>query len=844
MSSRSNDTPATPFAADPTGDDAAEQTPIPPPTPPLLPSVPGYEVLGEVDRGGMGVVYRAKQIGFNRIVALKMILSGSQAGPEERDRFHAEAEAVVRLQHPNIVQVHEVGEYEGKPFFSMEFCRGGGLDKKLGGTPLPPAEAAALAETLARALQHAHERGVVHRDLKPANVLLAEDGTLKVTDFGLAKRMDTAGRTQTGDVLGTPSYMAPEQAGGKSREIGPACDVYALGAILYGCLTGRPPFRGPTALDTLAQVLTDDPVPPRRLQPRTPRDLETICLKCLEKLPIRRYATAAALADDLGRWRRGEAVRAQPPSVGYLLRKQFRRHRAALTVAAGMIALLVAVVTTAFVLLVAAWDKVQKNYETADQRRKDVEKKEGELRQTLGSLNKQLSILARSYADRSDAEYRAGNVRDCLNWMLRACEAAPRQDPVRPNYLRRLVDRGRCLPAVTLRHDGPVNAASFSPDGRLVVTASWDRTARLWDAAGGRGEVASPLQRFTHDAEVWSASFSPDGRTVVTGSADRTARLWDAADGSELHRFPHDAEVFGASFSPDGRTVVTAGGDHVARLWDAADGKERQRFTHDDQVWSASFSPDGRTIATASRDHTARLWDAATGKELLRLRHDGPVNTAMFSPGGRTVVTASGDRTARVWDAATGKELQRFSHDAEVLGASFSPDGRMVVTASMDTTARLWDAASGKELQLLPHGAEVLGASFSPDGRTIVTASRDKAARLWNVDFRSAPEEIDPDRLHAWVLVHSGQDFTDEGALRPLTAEELQQQRQILDAKGGDWQTPLDPRHWHLARAAEAEADQDWFAARFHLNRLLLNDPNNADLLRRRDEAAARLTPP
>ncbi len=215
----SEDGAATRHDGTPSSADTTAPVPIPPPSPPLLPSVPGYEVLEEIARGGMGVVYKARQNGFNRIVALKMILSGSHAGAEERARFRIEAEAVARLQHLNIVQVHEVGEHEGKPFFSMEFCRGGGLDKKLNATPLPPREAARLVEALARAVHAAHEKGVVHRDLKPANVLLAEDGTPKVADFGLAKQMDAAGRTQTGAVLGTPSYMAPEQAGGKSKDV-------------------------------------------------------------------------------------------------------------------------------------------------------------------------------------------------------------------------------------------------------------------------------------------------------------------------------------------------------------------------------------------------------------------------------------------------------------------------------------------------------------------------------------------------------------------------------------------------------------------------------------------------
>src|SRR5262245_55648208 len=261
-------------------------------------TVPGYELLEELGRGGMGVVYKARQVKLDRVVALKMILAGAHAGRDDLARFQAEAEAIARLSHPGIVQVYEVGQHEGLPFFSLEFCPGGNLDRKLAGTPLPPHQAAGLLEVLSGAKHAAHEKGIVHRDLKPANVLLAvaSDGPVehwlpKVTDFGLAKRLDAAGRTGSGTVLGTPSYMAPEQASG-SKDIGPVADVYALGAILYECLTGRPPFRADTPLDTLVQVVGDEPVPPHRLNPKVPRDLETICLKCLTKDPLKRYATA------------------------------------------------------------------------------------------------------------------------------------------------------------------------------------------------------------------------------------------------------------------------------------------------------------------------------------------------------------------------------------------------------------------------------------------------------------------------------------------------------------------------------------------------------------------------
>ncbi len=1156
-----------------------------------LPSVPGYEVLRELKRGGMGVVYQARQFGFNRIVALKMILSGSHAGPDDLARFRIEQEAVARLQHPGIVQVFEVGECEGKPFFSMEFCPGGGLDGKLNGTPLPPAEAARLVEMLGRAVQAAHDKGVVHRDLKPANVLLAADGTPKVADFGLAKRMDAAGATLPGAVMGTPSYMAPEQAApedvdGKPKEIGPAADTYALGAILYECLTGRPPFKAATAYETLVQVIADDPVPPRQLQSKTPRDLETICLKCLEKQPGRRYATAAELADELGRWRRGEPVRAQPPSLGYVLGKQVRRYRMPLIAAAWVLLLFAAVVTGAFVLLLGAWGTAQRNFETADQKGKDLEKSQGELQgalhQTKDALNakqdalnakqdaldaqkRQLSVSARLAASRSDADYSAGNLRDSLNWMLQAYELAPEDDTLRPRYVRVIGARGYCLSVLALWHDNTVNTTSFSADGRTVLTASFDRTARLWDAGTGKellrvrheglavfsasfspdgrtiltasedktarlwdtrngkelqrfthsGEVHSAsmspdgrtvvtvsqhsppqlwdaqsgkeLLRLKHDGEVYAAKFSPDSRTVVSVSSDETARLWDAASGRELQRLPHQGRVYNASFSRDGRKVVTSGSDKTARLWDVESGKELQRLTHDATVWSASFSPhgrkivtagsdktarlwdtesgkelhrlthdaddvfdasfspdgrslvtvsgmftsndksvrlwdvqsgkelkrlvrdldfsrpsfspDGRTIAAASgtsaflwdatrgkelqrlthtgevraasfspdartiltasldappllwdaitgkalgsfpdsgfvtrasfspdgrmvvttsdhtarvwdvvsrkelqqlahdgdvtaasfspdsrivltacRDKTARLWETASGKELQRLKHDDEVYTALFSPDGCTVVTAGRDgyvrlwdsasgkqvmqrsfgdtagfspdgrrvimasgKTALLWDAKNGEEVQQFRHDGVVLTAAFSPDGRTVVTVSFDKTARLWDAESGKELQRLTHDATVFDASFSPDGRTLVTASEDNTARLWDVGFLSTPTDVAPERLRAWVLLRTGQDFSTEGRLRPLTKEEWEQQRRMLDGSGGDWQPPPDPRRWHLAQAADAEADSDWFAVRFHLNWLLKDDPNNPDLRRRRDEAAAHL---
>jgi serine/threonine-protein kinase len=299
-------------------------------------SVPGYEIVAELGRGGMGVVYKARQIGLNRPCALKMILAGGHAGEDDLARFRTEAEAIARLSHPNIVAVYEVGEHGGTPFFSLEFCSGGSLDRKMAGTPIDPREAARLVRTLALAMQAAHDANVIHRDLKPANVLLSGDGALKITDFGLAKKLDQTSQTQTGVAMGTPSYMAPEQAEGR-KSVGPLADVYALGAILYECLVGRPPFKAATTFDTIMQVVTEEPVPPRRLNARVPADLETIVLKCLQKNPARRYASARELADDLGRFLAGEPIRAR--RVGRLERagKWARRNPVVASLLAGVV---------------------------------------------------------------------------------------------------------------------------------------------------------------------------------------------------------------------------------------------------------------------------------------------------------------------------------------------------------------------------------------------------------------------------------------------------------------------------------------------------------------------------
>ena len=292
----------------------------------------------------MGVVYKARQIRLDRLVALKMVLAGVHASPEQLARFSIESQAVAQLQHPGIVQIYEVGEHDGLPYFSLEFVAGGSLAKKIGGKPQPTLEAAGMVRDLALAMRKAHRRNIIHRDLKPANVLLTPDGQPKITDFGLAKRLDVdSQQTHTGVIMGTPSYMAPEQAWGRTHEIGPLTDLYALGAILYEMLVGRPPFQGASALETIELVRTQEPVPPTRLQPKIPVDLETICLKCLQKEPAKRYSDASALAEDLQRFLDGRPILARPVGAVERLTRWCRRNPKVAALAATVAALLVTV---------------------------------------------------------------------------------------------------------------------------------------------------------------------------------------------------------------------------------------------------------------------------------------------------------------------------------------------------------------------------------------------------------------------------------------------------------------------------------------------------------------------
>jgi WD40 repeat protein/tRNA A-37 threonylcarbamoyl transferase component Bud32 len=693
---------------------------------PRWPDVPGYEIVAELGQGGMGIVYKARQNNLGRLVALKMIRSGPLAGSVELARFRAEVEAVAHLQHPNIVQVYEVGEYEGRPYFAMEFVNGQDLHDVLDAKPQPPRQAAAFVETLARTMHVVHQHGIVHRDLKPANILLAfsrepegsaggalaagsllNEALPKITDFGLAKRLDSVdGPTLTGNIVGTPSYMSPEQAAGKSKRIGPPTDVYALGVILYEMLIGNPPFNAESAWDTIVMVTSADPVPPRRLQPKVPVDLETICLKCLDKDPAKRYSSADALAEDLRRFLAGEPILARPIGVWGRTVKWARRRPA--------LAALVAVSITALLLLFGGGLVYH-----------------AQLRRALDENQQQLVRLEVTQGKNLLEE---GDWFGALAWFVDAL-ALDKGNPAHEEMHRRRIGTllRECPQLVRIWfHQGPVWQVQFSPDGRQVLTTSEDHTACIWDAQSGER-----VTEFTkHPASVCYGSFDRTGQRVVTASVDGTVYIWEANTGRVLTPpLSHRGPLAGAFFSPDGRQVLTASDDKTACLWDASTGRLVRSLSHPNKVKWACFSPDGRRVATACEDGNARVWDAGGAEQpLVTLKHKGPVTDVEFHPKEPLILTASEDDTARLWNAVTGEPVfSPLRHRARVVQASFSPDGRRFITCSDDQTACIWDTASGKLISALRHRSGVNFADFTGPGRRVVTGSDDNAARVWDV---------------------------------------------------------------------------------------------------------------
>ncbi len=759
-----------------------------------------YEVQAEIGRGGMGVVYRARHVSLNRLVALKLIRAGVLAGDAELRRFENEAEAVAQLDHPGIVPIYEVGEHNGQRYLSMKLVSGGNLADRLAAFRDDPRATAALVVDAAEAVHHAHLRGILHRDLKPANILVDDEGLPHVTDFGLAKRVEAdAEMTTSGAILGTPAYMAPEQALGKRGAMTTATDVYGIGSILYALLTGRPPFTGDSVVDTLTKVKEEPPEPPRKLNAKVPRDLEVICLKCLEKEPRRRYSSAQALADDLRAWLENRPIAARP--VGTIERAaKFVRRRPALAAAYGLIA--------AVLVLAGFGGSLAWLWQSAERARAEaVVARDGEVHaRALAEKARDGETRARAEAEGQREKFERFDYGRTMQLALQewrednVAATAILLDSTRPDfrgwewhYVHRLCHSDE----LTLKgHAQAISSAAFSPDGSRIVTASKDNTAKVWDANTGAMILSFTLKEGTGIPR--SAAFSPDGTRIVTACGDSTAKLWDAKTGAKVLTLKgHHGMVSSAAFSPDGSGIVTTSNDFTAKLWDAKTGaaiffengknvanpylRTNSLTARASTFLMAAFSPDGARIVTAGSDNTAKVWNAKTGAEELTLKgHDGWVMSAVFSPDGARIVTAGMDNTAKVWNAKTGAEFLTLKRHLEQLTtAAFSPDGSRIVTASYDKTAKVWDAKTGAEFFTLKgHAGRVTSAAFSSDGSRIVTGSVDGTAKVWDA-ARSA--EVPTLKGHAQAI--SSAAFSPDGS-RIVTASK-DNTAKVWDAKTG-----------------------------------------------------------
>jgi WD40 repeat protein len=780
------------------------------------PSFGDYEILGELGHGGMGVVYRARQKSLNRFVALKLLPGRQFASAAQLRRFHVEAETAARLDHAHIVPIYEVGSVEGAHYFSMKLIEGPSLSQQLARSPRPtPADVARLVVTVARAVHHAHQRGVLHRDIKPGNILLAspaasapgEGGARSsrlapgadatglawcqpyVTDFGLAREIThESGLTQSGMILGTPGYLAPEQASGQ-RTLTTAADVYGLGAVLYEMLTGRPPFVGATPMEAVLEVLERDPAAPRSLAPGLDRDLETVCLRCLERAPERRYGSAAALADDLERWLTGVPIRARPAGRAERLAKWARRRPAV----AALSGLLVVLAVTAAGLVTWKWLDAEQQRRLAEQRTGEVERALEAADQARGQAEAALyrSLLGEARALRLSR--REGWRADALAGLARAAGIdSPERD--RPVLRGEVV---ACLAEFDARLLGRVPckasrvwSVAFSPDGQRIATAGYGGVLTVWRVQVG-GPVAEhsirddgpvhqkkmyypeaplPAVRFL-DAQrlaftTWKQSVvvapvragAPErtvegkaqprclaadrrGKWLAVSWIDGRVVLYDRAGGQEVRSWPALGR-FGSfqwvpvALTPDGARIAFIGPDGMIQVrLTSGEGEPVVLGRHRDGVRSLTFSGDGRFLLSASQDRTARVWDASGRSDpITLLGHTNRVNGADFSPDGEQVATVSDDQSVRLWDRRTGQALMVLRPGGgSLLGVAFSPDGRRLAVTSDDLF--LYEVGAPRERRhLAGHEYYVNGLCFLPGRPRLASCSGDKSVIVWDLE--------------------------------------------------------------------------------------------------------------
>jgi serine/threonine protein kinase/WD40 repeat protein len=713
-----------------------------------LPEIPGFETLAEIGRGGMGVVYKARQVGQDRIVALKMI----QGQPSQSDlgRFYDEAEAISRLRHPHIVQIVEVGRVDdGRVYCALEFVEGGTLTDKVRDKPQNPRSAAQLVEALARAMGYAHGRGIIHRDLKPANVLLHSRKALldlpeepdrqphdwdfrrfmpKISDFGLAKLLDRgAGYTSSGDILGTPSYMAPEQAEGKPYPIGPTTDVYSLGAILYEMLTGQPPFLGPTPMETLFLVHTQEPVPPRKLVKGVPPNLEAICLKCLRKKPEYRYPTAEALADDLHQFTEGQPIKAHINPIG--LEWRIFRQRTGTLIYAVLVFVLALIAGGA---LSISWMRNRHsgdNIRNIQEQSQDLQREVAQLRWERAQQNfdrgqpiaglLDLAAMANSNAPAPSDNELAHAIR--WNWILWKQEAP------------------------TLQAIAPVQArlAVLAADGNSALLCTAEGQVGLWrpdepDAldnmpAIDEGSVMKPVQALDMSAGGQWAAVLANGRVVLWDREKGKAVLLPSADGG--------ATVVAICFAADG-SLIALRSDQKWQRWQLETGRPPQSRLTGEGVAAVSISvaPNGKMLLL--RDDEGKVWltTLAAGSMPRELESRAVVTAAAWMPSGEEVISVCADGKLRVCNA-NDERLVLMLPDVggQASAVAASADGRQILVGGQDGNVQWWDVQSARLRCLLPLGQAISSLSLAADNRTFLTLEESGVIRLWDLPARSSP---------------------------------------------------------------------------------------------------------
>jgi serine/threonine protein kinase/WD40 repeat protein len=709
-----------------------------------LPSLgPGYEVLAEIGRGGMGVVYRARQVGLNRLVALKMVRAAEYASAELLARFRAEAEVVARLHHPNIVQIFDYGEHDGLPYLTLELVEGQTLAARLGSLPWPDRQAAVLVANLALAVQFAHERGVIHRDLKPANILLESrnleyesphNEIAKITDFGLAKvfRDDADAQTHTGSILGTPSYMAPEQASGQGELIGPQTDVYALGAILYEMLAGRPAFRGPTAIATLQQVLNDHPVALRRLNPRVSRDLVTICDKCLSKEPGSRYVSAGALASDLERFLNDRPIQARRNNAWERSWRWCRRNPALATLGTVVVVLLLAVATVSSISSVRL---------TAELKQRE----QAQIAERNARQSEQLHLW-----DAYLAEVRARTVSRQVGHRFAALETVDRASKLldqigrTPERERQL--RNAAIAALTLPDLRQIRRIESPSASHLACALSANRYVAALPAGdlSLRDLDSREMLCIKHRGTAVSPAISHDGRYVGINDS-RGSKVW-CIKGQEYTLAWEEVGASQLALAQDCRHAAVVGADRVMKWVDLDSGKVERQLGSGVANSSFSFHEGTRRIAVVGEKNVLIIsWE--TGEVLTELPLPTAIADVAWHPAGEHVAVSGVDDGVALWHVASGKRVLTYPHSG-VLKVYFVGRGDYLLTHNIwDSHLNLWNTATGHQVLSDPTFGN-FSLEQTAAGRTLLFIKDSAEAAVWEIETAPACATL-PHSIHS-----------------------------------------------------------------------------------------------